>query len=77
MLLISSYLSISKKYVNKDFLTKMATRVTVLYKSGNFHERYMFAMLSNLAEIETNLHSRSIYVDELDELYEVAFPSLF
>ena len=37
----------------------------------------MFAVLSNLAEIETNLHSRSIYVDELDQLYEVAFPSLF
>lgn len=69
LFLISSYLAISRKYVNKDFLTKMAARVTILYKSGNFHEKYMFAVLSNLAEIETNLHTRSIYVDELDQLY--------
>jgi hypothetical protein len=68
---------VSRKYVNKDFLIKFAKRVTALYKSDNLRENNLLLLLSNLSEIETNLHSRSIYVDELDELYEVAFPSLF
>lgn len=34
-------------------------------------------MLSNLSEIEVNLHSRAIFIDELDTLYELALPSLF
>lgn len=49
--MLSSYLSLSRKYVNKDFLVKFALRVTQLYKSGNLQEKLLFALLSNLSEI--------------------------
>jgi hypothetical protein len=77
LMFLSSYLSLSRKYINKDFLVRLAQRITHLYKSGNLQEKILFAILSNISEIEVNLHTRSIYVDELDALYEVAFPSLF
>jgi hypothetical protein len=51
LLIVSSYLSISKRYINKDFLIKLAKRVALMYKSGSLQEKYLFGMLSNLSEI--------------------------
>lgn len=62
LMVLSSYLSLSRKYINKDFLLRMAKRITLLYKSGNLQERFLFPILSNITEIEVNLHTRSIYV---------------
>lgn len=62
LMALSSYLSLSRKYINKDFLLRLAKRVTQLYKSGNLQERFLFPILSNITEIEVNLHTRSIYV---------------
>jgi hypothetical protein len=77
LMVLSNYLSLSRKYVNKDFLVRFASRITQLYKSGNLQEKLLLPILTNLSEIEVNLHTRSIFIDELDDLYEVAFPSLF
>ena len=62
LMALSSYLSLSRKYINKDFLLRFANRITQLYKSGNLQERFLFPILSNISEIEVNLHTRSIYV---------------
>lgn len=70
-------LAFSRKYINKDFLGKVGERVLTLFRSGNIHERELAGILSNIAEIEVILHTRSFYVQSLDTLYELSLPTLF
>lgn len=35
LVMLSSYLCLSRKYINKDFLVRFAARVTQLYRSSN------------------------------------------
>lgn len=48
-----------------------------MYHSNSMELRNAIYLLDNISEIEANLHTRSIYVGELDEMYEKMLPSLF
>ena len=56
-------LAYSKKYINKEFMSKVALRVYQLYKCNNIRDRELPGMLAYLSEIEANLQTRSFYLE--------------
>lgn len=48
-----------------------------MYFSNSLERHNAINLMDNISEIEANLHTRSIYIEELDSMYEKMLPSLF